>query len=130
MTNKEKYKDKIVEMAVNGKALAVEKHTLEPKPCHTMDCKRCICNDQNSCVAPIKKWAEQEYNPCIDWTKVKRDTPILVSSNNIGWYHRYFANYKHGEVYAYADGRTSFSRENTKLIAWGYAKLAEVKNDG
>lgn len=38
---------------------------------------------------------------------------------------RYFAEYLNGEVYAWIDGKTSFT--TTARIPWNYAKLAVEK---
>ena len=60
----------------------------------------------------------------IDWYKVAVDTPILVkSSENDYWHERHFAKYVNGRVYAWNDGKTSWTEDG--VIAWKYAKLAE-----
>lgn len=63
----------------------------------------------------------------VDWSKVKVDTPILVSLDDKLWLCRYFADFKNGIVYTWSGGATSWSvprREHKD--AWGFAKLAEV----
>lgn len=64
----------------------------------------------------------------VDWSKVEVDTPIFVrNSNEEVWKCRYFAMYQDGEVYAWQNGRTSWSNPIKNLpIAWKIAKLAEV----
>lgn len=64
----------------------------------------------------------------VDWSKVEVDTPIFVrGSNEEVWKCRYFAMYRDGEVYAWQNGRTSWSNQIKNLpIAWKIAKLAEV----
>lgn len=64
----------------------------------------------------------------VDWSKVEVDTPIFVrNSNEEVWKCRYFAMYLDGEVYAWQNGRTSWSNPIKNLpIAWKIAKLAEV----
>lgn len=62
--------------------------------------------------------------PEVDWSEVKVDTPILVSTDAETWERRHFAKYEDGEVRAWNNGHTSFT-ENNSLI-WKYAKLAEV----
>ena len=71
-----------------------------------------------------------EYKePETDWSKVAVDTPILVrNSKNETWYKRYFAKYEDGKVYAWNDGKTSWSSTGDN-ISWSYAKLAEEKRD-
>ena len=62
----------------------------------------------------------------IDWSKVAVDTPILVKDfeNNSGWLKRYFAKFENGKVYAWRDGRTSWS-SNGNTDVWKCAALAE-----
>lgn len=68
-----------------------------------------------------------EYLGIVDWSKVKVDTPILVSLNDELWFCRYFAGFKNGIVYTWSGGATSWSvRERECQDAWGFAKLAEV----
>lgn len=69
-----------------------------------------------------------EYLGIVDWSKVEVDTPIFVrNSNEEVWKCRYFAMYLDGEVYAWQNGRTSWSNPIKNLpIAWKIAKLAEV----
>lgn len=65
-----------------------------------------------------------EEEPEIDWYKVAVDTPILVkNSKNDYWHERHFAKYVNGRVYAWNDGKTSWTEDG--VIAWEYAKLAE-----
>lgn len=63
----------------------------------------------------------------IDWSKVKIDTPILVSSDGKKWLNRYFSNYANGQVYAWLNGYTSWTSQDFLYNAtpWQYAKLAD-----
>lgn len=66
-----------------------------------------------------------EYLGIVDWSKVKVDTPVLVSLNDESWFCRYFAGFKNGIVYTWSGGATSWSvRERECKDAWSYAKLA------
>lgn len=68
-----------------------------------------------------------EYLGVVDWSKVKVDTPILVSLDNETWFRRHFAALKNGIVYTWSGGTTSWSIHKRECQdAWGYAKLAEV----
>lgn len=68
-----------------------------------------------------------EYLGIVDWSKVKVDTPILVSLDNETWLCRHFAAFKNGIVYTWSSGATSWSvRKRECQDAWSYAKLAEV----
>lgn len=63
----------------------------------------------------------------VDWSKVKVDTPILVSNDNKEWIKRYFARYEDGNVYGWLNGKTSWTATGELSIGhWNYAKLAEV----
>jgi hypothetical protein len=61
------------------------------------------------------------------WNDVAIDTPILVRSHENGeWLKRHFLKYKNGMVYAFYDGKTSWSNhDDTLATAWNYAKLLE-----
>lgn len=65
-----------------------------------------------------------EYEIPVDWSKVKVDTPILVKDNEFGvWVRAHFAKYENGKVYAWIDGKTSWSTTCTNH--WRYATLAD-----
>lgn len=68
------------------------------------------------------------YLGIIDWSKVKVDTPILVSFDGCNWFKKYFAKVQNDTVYAFDDGATSWSVINKEycVTRWKYAKLAEV----
>lgn len=60
----------------------------------------------------------------IDWSKVKVDTPILVSQNKVDWKPRYFARYTNGIVETWLCGCTSWSIDSANdTCSWKYAKL-------
>lgn len=127
MTNREKFAEKILDIACNGSWMAANKATLEPITCKELPCKDCLfyvsgkgC-DRNE----MKKWANSEYvEPPIDWSKVAVDTPILVRDNSFSkWVKRYFAKYENGNVYAWSNGTTSWSGD--RCTPWKLAKLPE-----
>ena len=128
MTNREKFAEKILDVACSSCRLAVNKATLEPTTCFKLACKDCLFNfrDSGSCGDARKKWANSEYvEPSVDWSKVPVDTPILVNNTeDDDWMNRYFAEYKNGTVYAWYNGATSWSSKNKKC-PWEYAKLVE-----
>lgn len=59
----------------------------------------------------------------VDWTKVEVDTKILVSNDDIRWYHAHFAMFENDTIYSFIDGTTSFTYNYTGLVSWQYAKL-------
>ena len=67
-----------------------------------------------------------EYLDIIDWDKVEVDTPIFVKmKDDKVWKCRYFAKYENGQVYAWVDGKTSWSnRVCDEPSYWEIAKLA------
>lgn len=69
-----------------------------------------------------------EYLGVVDWSKVKVDTPILVSFDGCNWVKKYFAKVQNNTVYAFDNGATSWSVSNVEycVTPWIYAKLAEV----
>ena len=86
----------------------------------------------NEAVATVWKYAklaEDKKKPEVDWSKVEVDTPILVkNTENEEWNKRYFARYENGTIYAWGDGRTSWTVYDSDVtLGWNYAKLAEVK---
>ena len=123
MTNKEKYADKIIDIAVMSK-LALKDG--KPVPCESMKCSECGFYSTNySCTHKVYEWINSEYvEPPVDWSKVAVDTPILVrDSEKESWKKRYFAKYEDNMVYAWDGGATSWSAERS--IYWEMAKLAE-----
>lgn len=132
MTNKEKYADKIIDIAARSK-LALKDG--KPVPCAEMRCSECgfYINDY-SCEHKAREWLDSEYvEPPVDWSKVAVDTQILVrDSIEEAWRKRYFAKYEDNTVYAWSGGSTSWSACRSSDIAnWKIAKLAESeeKND-
>lgn len=129
MTNKEKFAQKILDIACSGSKIAVNKTTLEPIACNKIMCTDCLFNEglvSTSCRGSVEKWANSEYvEPPIDWSKIAVDTPILVNdSNDHRWLKRYFAKYENGSVFAWNGGKTSWSSEG-HATAWKLAKLPE-----
>ena len=132
MTNKEKYADEIIDIAVRSK-LALKDG--KPIPCVSMKCSECgFFSPDHSCRFNACEWLDSEYAaPPVDWSKVAVDTPILVrDSEKESWRKRHFAKYENGIVYAWGNGATSWGAFSSDyLINWKMAKLAESeeKND-
>ena len=132
MTNKEKYADKIIEIAVRSK-LALKDG--KPIPCTRMRCSECgFFSPDHSCRFNACEWLDSEYvAPPVDWSKVAVDTPILVrDSREEAWRKRHFAKYENETVYAWGNGTTSWGAfSSDSLVNWKMAQLAESewKND-
>lgn len=132
MTNREKFAERILDIACGGSKIAVDRATLEPTSCYKLECGDCLFSFGNvDCRGARKEWANSEYvEPPIDWSKVTVDTPILVNdSNDHGWVKRYFAKYENGSVFAWNGGKTSWSSEG-HATAWVLAKLPERSKHG
>lgn len=132
MTNKEKYADKLIELAVKEEVLGLKNG--KPAICTEIRCKECDFGKSDSCgrsTYKFREWLNSEYvEQPVDWSKVAVDTPILVRDSEIeSWRKRYFARYDNGIVYAWGVGTTSWSAERS--TNWKMAKLAESeeKND-
>ena len=125
MTNKEKYADKIIDIAAMSK-LALKDG--KPVPCVSMKCSECGFYSTNySCTHNVREWLDSEYvAPPVDWSKVAVDTPILVRGyEEESWKKRHFAKYENGIVFAWKNGLTSWSAHRSNAVGWGMAKLAE-----
>lgn len=75
----------------------------------------------------MSKIAELDFEEVIDWSKVPVDTKIEVRvSEHNEWNKRHFAKFEDGFIYAWDNGKTSFT-SNTKVsyTAWQQAKLYE-----
>lgn len=127
MTNREKFAEQILDIVCSSSNIAVDKNTMKPVPCKDISCADCyfIFKKGIRCDDAFKEWFESEYKePQIDWSKVPVDTPILVrDKKNDEWFRRHFAEFKYGVVYAWDDGKTSWS--SLTKTDWKYAKLAE-----
>lgn len=132
MTNKEKYGDKLIELAANAGVFVLKNG--EPALYKEIKCENCDFDKLNSCkgnARVFQEWLNSEYTePPVDWSKVAVDTPILVrDSEEEAWRKRYFAKYEDNTVYAWKLGRTSWSTLRSDGInAWKMAKLAESED--
>lgn len=124
MKNYEKYADKIREY--KGKYFCrdfIAPYILKSNECLN-DCKICRMRQMI--------WLLEEYEePEVDWNNVEVDTPILVKDMEYeNWWKRYFAEYKDEVVYAWVNGKTSWSAVDDKdVTTWNYAKLAESEEN-
>ena len=129
MTNKEKYGNKIIELAIDEGVLALKNG--EPAPCAKIKCEDCDYGKSDSCGGSeykFREWLNSEYvEPPVDWSKVAVDTPILVrDSEKESWRKRHFAKYENGMVYTWSGGATSWSvSASENIVVWEMAKLAE-----
>ncbi len=139
MTNREYYREQIIDICSKGKRPIVDSGRLAS--CSRHDCSGCHnwYKSQNffgtgfSCRAQenFTQWLEEEYEPTIDWSKVPVDTKILVKDKfDSTWTKRHFAFYKNGVVYAWRSGKTSYTVKNTDgAHKWDYVKLYEQETE-
>ena len=126
MTNREKYAEQIIDMAINNITIAVDEKG-RPCNCNEIRCADCMLNDR-PCKEMLKKWSEQEYiEPPVDWSKVPVDTKVYVRDlDSDPWKPRYFAKFEDGKIFAWTNGATSFSKNSVCDSSWwNQGKLAE-----
>lgn len=131
MTNREKYAEQILDIAVSGYSFAINRNG-EVSSCGKVPCNECIFRKNkitdSSCREKLKEWSEQEYvEPAVDWSKVAVDTKIFVRNCDIEhWKPRYFARFEDGKILAWNYGATSFSADDLNDVSkWNQGKLAE-----
>lgn len=131
MTNREKYAEQILDIALSGGSIALDKDGKFNR-CGFISCKDCvfkmISSDEKPCNVKIKEWSEQKYvEPHVDWSKVPVDTKVYVRDyENGSWFPRYFARFENGKILTWNDGATSFSAKSVDDVAkWNHGKLAE-----
>ena len=102
--------------------------------CDNHTCKECdlsTCEDHVGEISFENFKKIMEYEPHVDWSKVPVDAKIYVRGyDEDDWEKRHFSKYLNGRVYAFSDGKTSFSvTHGNDDHSWYYAKLAEVEDD-
>ena len=121
MKNYEKYADSIREYKGDSFCVDFVKPNILKSEYCDLDCTMCRMLQA--------MWLLEDYEePEIDWNEVEVDTPILVTHyEDEEWHKRYFAKYENGDVYAWDNGRTSWTEND--VTAWNYAKLAETEEE-
>lgn len=95
-------------------------------------CEKCIGATGFITILPKLKpnevFSMEEELGIVDWSRVKVDTPVLVSFDGKNWYNRYFASFDGVNVMAWKYGATSWSVDDDvdEVYRCKYAKLAEV----
>lgn len=134
MLNKEKYAKEILNIACEGHSIAMIDGKL--RQCSGASCNKCDFNSNINCRKNVNEWANSEYikpvEPPVDWSKVPVDTPIYVRCRSSDeWEKKHFAKFENNYVYAWSDGKTSWSTTNGSTMVWEHAKLAESEeSDG
>ena len=90
-----------------------------------------LFNTKNNCniyfEIPLEIIAKSDFTEVVDWSKVPVDAKIRVRYRADDTpSNRHFAKYENGVVWAWGNGRTSFSVESKfDITAWQYAELVE-----
>lgn len=132
MTNREKYAEQILDIALSGGSVAIDKKGNICR-CSSIGCNNCIFAktkiDDSYCEKRVKEWSEKEYvePPVVDWSKVPVDTKVYVrDSDSEPWKPRYFAKFEDGKIFTWTNGATSFSMNGVCDSSWwNQGKLAE-----
>lgn len=128
MKNREKFAERIIDIALQRDEIAVNLTSGEPCACRKTRCSECLFSGKNKdCEFLLKEWAKKEYEePSVDWSKVPVDTPIYVRrSEDEQWKKRHFAKYEYCRVHTWCGGATSWSSDADITAKWEFAKLAE-----
>lgn len=130
MKNREKFAKEIVDIVLGVEDIAVDKCTMIPVKCGSLECDRCIRDRGGICDGDkLIEWAEAEYKePRIDprLYNAPVDTKILVSNDGIKWTRRHFLKVENNRAYAFNGGMTLFTaEESVYATGWIYAKLYE-----
>ena len=132
MTNREKFAEKILDIACSGGSIAVNEVTSEPMRCQGASCKYCLFRFNNTefCTDARKNGRiVNMLNHPLTGSKVAVDTPILITYSGIhSWVKRHFAKYENGRVYAWNHGKTSWTGEMCTVCE--LAKLPERSSNG
>lgn len=102
----------------NGKLMRCDNDGIEA-------CEECVFNGECGSEEKTREWLDAEYQAyqAVDWSKVPIDTKVLVSSDGVTWYKRYFAGVlcKTGCHQVFANGADNWSNSLTE--SWKYIKL-------
>lgn len=125
MTNFEKYGKDIIVGLINEHECGINAKNGELIDCNSKyieDCDKCLFNGECRVEEKIRNWLDTEYYE-VDWSKVPIDTKVLVSSDGVTWYKRYFAGVlcKTGCPQVFANGADNWSNSLTE--SWKYIKL-------
>lgn len=123
MTNREFYKEQILDIVCKGNGFGLHKDTNELCSCEKMGtCNSCAFHGDWGCRERTEEWCNAEYiEPC----KFEKDELVEVSNNGIEWYLRRFSHievdeYKNKLFRTYINGYTS--KQTDHLVSWKYCQ--------
>ena len=123
MKNKELFADILIDIALSGSTVTIDKHTNAPVSCGKISCKNCLFGQEGCGMneEKLKSWGDEDSTSF--WENVEIDTPILVrDADSDEWLRRHFSYYKDGKVYAYVGGKSSFTSK-IDPYGWKNAKI-------
>lgn len=134
MTNREKYEKEILDVFWKDSIHpAVTKNGIES--CDGISCGDCLFswrqNYTGDCEKTFREWLGEEYKDSeIDWTKVPADTKILVKHcKEDPWERRHFCSCWGGVIWAFPDGKTSWTSDTfnapSSTYTWKFADIAD-----
>lgn len=95
MKNRDKYAEKLLNVACAGKRIAIDKQTMQIIGCEVFPCGLCLFGDCDGCSKKLAEWAESEY---IKPVKIsKKDRAFL---DYLGDYE-YMTRDDSGKLYVY-----------------------------
>lgn len=122
MKNKELFADVLIDLALSGGTIAINKHTNAPVLCKKCSCADCLFGEETCRSEKLTSWGNEDATSF--WENVEIDTPILVRHKGESeWVRRHFAYYTQGKIYAYNNGVTSFTSKCTPPSSWQEAKI-------
>lgn len=84
MTNREKFKEKIIDVALKGgDSFGLVNGIGKIKSCKEMDCSECSFDGFRDCSKQRKKWLDKECEKYINWQDMTIDSPILVKKKEM-----------------------------------------------
>lgn len=96
MTNREYYKEQILDIACNGGSISIDKKTGELFECtEELKCEDCLFHI-GECEDQIKKWANTEH---IEKPKLTKNEKLFLSLLKEAW--KYMARDKDGDLLIY-----------------------------
>ena len=117
MTNREFYKEQILDIACNGSVIAMDKETNELCSCSIMDCDNCLFGG-NDCNTKVREWCNAEYiEPC----PFKDGELVEVSDNGVNWTLRYFSHINNNMTYKYLVHKDGLKNSN-EIDGWKYCQ--------
>lgn len=112
MTNREFYKEQILDVVCSGKNFCVDK-TNNIVACNEIGCNNCLFNHKE-CVPATEEWCNAEY---IEPHPFEKGELVEVSEDGADWSLRYFSHMKNGIYCVFLKGEKSGD-----IISWKYCR--------